>query len=396
LYNATDPELLAAHRNIVHFQTFTAALRAWMAAHGERNKPLINTEYGILYQYIGSYYITNAQVNSYMIASFDYLFNATDATTGYPADENRLVQSWVWYSLNDNAWNGNLFDPNSKTLTEFGTTWKNYINNPAKPLASLPSVNLRVTNLKVEPNPANILPGEMITVTLKADISNSGNSATTTSDNIEVRFWDGIPHGSGSTLIGSPQILEDLAGCGRFTTVQAAWPNRDARDHTWYVEVGPIPNETNQSDNSAGGIVSISDEFAEADLKVSKTVVNATPFTGSKIDYTVVVTNTSPDNMSKVKVIDILPNGVTFVAQSSTQGIYYTAGVWEVGDLQPAASKVLTITARVDAEEGQTITNSATITSTTQFFDPDPNNNIASAVIAPIAGQNTYLPIILK
>src|SRR6185295_18535985 len=92
LYGATTSQVLAAHRNLAYFQQFTEALRSWMAAHGERNKPLINTEYGILYKQLGSGQITPEQVSQYMADSFDYLFSKTDATKGFPTDENRLVQ----------------------------------------------------------------------------------------------------------------------------------------------------------------------------------------------------------------------------------------------------------------------------------------------------------------
>jgi len=36
-----------------------------------------------------------------MLASFDYFLTATDPDLGYPADGNRLVQRWAWYSLDD-------------------------------------------------------------------------------------------------------------------------------------------------------------------------------------------------------------------------------------------------------------------------------------------------------
>ena len=43
---------------------------------------------------------TTARVNTYMTGLFDYLNNAPNPALGYPADNNRLVQQWLWYSLN--------------------------------------------------------------------------------------------------------------------------------------------------------------------------------------------------------------------------------------------------------------------------------------------------------
>jgi hypothetical protein len=196
-------------------------------------------------------------VTNYLTASFDFMFTATDEQIGYPADGNRLVQGWVWYSLNDDYWNGSLFDPNTKTLTVFGTTWKDYVSNPANPLASQPQRNLLVTNLQADPNPAYVSSGDSMTINLRADIANSGNTNTSTGNNIMVSFWDGDPNEPSSNQIGNTQILDDLAGCGRFTTVEVDWPDIGEGNHVWYVKVDPITGETNSDDNVASSIVSV-------------------------------------------------------------------------------------------------------------------------------------------
>jgi hypothetical protein len=41
------------------------------------------------------------QVRDFMLGSFDVMLNTTDAEWGLPADGNRLVQRWCWYSLAD-------------------------------------------------------------------------------------------------------------------------------------------------------------------------------------------------------------------------------------------------------------------------------------------------------
>jgi hypothetical protein len=246
---ASDDGIMRAHRNIAYFQEFTIALRTWMADHGERDKPLINTECGILYNDI-----TSQQVRDYMNELFDYALAATDDEIGFPADENRLLQGWFWYSLNDSYWNGNLFNPSTHALTTVGTNWRNYVSDPGNPLASQPQQNLRVINLRASPNPVFVPPGETLTVTLQADIANSGNTSTTTGDNIVVKFWDGIPNTPGSNLIAS-RVLDDIPGCGRFVTVEVEWPDRGAGEYPWFVEAVPIPGEVNTSDNVAEGTI---------------------------------------------------------------------------------------------------------------------------------------------
>ena len=163
---------------------------------------LLITEYGVLYTQ--DYGISSTQVKDYLTGSFDYLLTASDAATGYPADENRLVQGWVWYSLNDTSWNGYLFNP-TNILSEFGTAWKNYVTDPAKPLVSQPQLNLLVTNLRTEP--AFTLESESpVTFTLKVDIANSGNTTTSTGNHINVSFWDSVQNQPGSNQIGSAKL----------------------------------------------------------------------------------------------------------------------------------------------------------------------------------------------
>lgn len=395
-YGNDKSAILAEHRNLVHFQEFTEALRTWMAAHGERNKPLINTEYGILYKSLGGEQITPQQVSDYLTASFDYLFTATHPDIGYPADENRLVQGWFWYSLNDNHWNGNLFNPTTKALTPVGNTWKTYVSDPGNALASQPTQNLLVTNLRASPNPAFVLPGESTTVTLRADVANSGNTGTATNNSLEVSFWDGDPGDPGSSQIGSTQILDDLPGCGRFTSVQVDWPDRAAGDHSWFVKVEPLPDETNAADNTANSLVSVLQELPDADLAVVKTVDNGTPYEGlGMVHYVITVTNHGPDPVTDVEVNDVLPDGVTFDSYAATQGVYYTVGPWQVGTLGSGADAVLTITARVDSgQAGNTITNSASVSA--ERSDSVTDNDSSSVDIVPLASAEVWLPVILR
>jgi len=255
LFGANIATVAAAHHEITYFQQFTEAFREWMAAHGERNKPLINTEYGILYKELGGYQITDQQVNDYLSDTLYYMLTATDQETGFPADKNRLVQSWFWYSLDDTNWNGNLFNPNTKNLTTFGTTWRDKVTSPTNPLASQPLHNLLVVNLRANPNPA-LSVGGTATVTLLVDVANSGNTSTATGNSIQVKvnFWDGVPNWSGSSVIAS-QTIDDLPGCGGFITVEAQWLNLPKGRHTWYAEVVPVTGETDVGDNIDSSVV---------------------------------------------------------------------------------------------------------------------------------------------
>ncbi len=83
-------------------------MRAWMAAHGQRAKPLWVTEYGILMP--AAYGFDEERVRRFLLGSFDLFATLTDAELGDPADGGRLVQRWVWFSMDDALYpTGNLF-----------------------------------------------------------------------------------------------------------------------------------------------------------------------------------------------------------------------------------------------------------------------------------------------
>ena len=163
-FNETSGELYT----ILDNKDFTKAwpqivsLRTWMKDHGQQNKPLIITEYGVnmpawvecpAYPDPTGCPFTPEQVrDSMMYPSFDAFLNQTDANIGYPADGNRLVQRWNWWSVDyddgncDNGvffefYNGTLFNsglgPSSPPTCSFpaqgisslGTYWKQYVQN---------------------------------------------------------------------------------------------------------------------------------------------------------------------------------------------------------------------------------------------------------------------------
>ncbi|MBC7235702.1 MAG: hypothetical protein H5T69_07650, partial [Chloroflexi bacterium] len=112
--------------------------REWMNDHGQRDKALIISEMGVLQPSI--YLVEGGSeeerqkrgdraVELFMSETFTWLKTAVDSEIGMPADENRLVQRWLWFSLNGSFWdeaqnpkgfNGNLYDYVSKKPTRFG------------------------------------------------------------------------------------------------------------------------------------------------------------------------------------------------------------------------------------------------------------------------------------
>lgn len=122
-----------------------------------------------------------------------------------------------------------------------------------------------------------------------------------------------------------------------------------------------------------------------SDLSITKTVDDETPDPGDTVIYTITAVNNAATAAPMVLVDDLLPDGVTYVSHTVTQGSYSPfSGLWIVEALapagDPAATATLTITATVNAGASGTITNIATIRASVGV-DATPANNTARATL---------------
>lgn len=136
---------ISDNADIAILKDFVWTFRRWMKAQGEQEKPLIISEYGALMpsEFLGETKEAGDQVViQFMRQSFDFFLHTTDPELGDPHDGYRLVQRWLWFSLNDppfhyseehQAWigfNGGLFEwPNEGwpgKLTPFGEAFAAY------------------------------------------------------------------------------------------------------------------------------------------------------------------------------------------------------------------------------------------------------------------------------
>lgn len=206
------------HDSLEIFKANIIAFRQWMAARGYRDTPLLVTEYGILLStYHGFPY---EKVRTFMLGTFDFFLSATDAATGYPADGNRLVQAWSWFSLNyppydletEFGHNGNLLEPDTGALLALGQDFGNYITK----LESPNTVTLAFPKLQLTPSPVVITPPTTTmalrsadatpTLTLTATLANTGNSAAC---NLQVHLW--VRNANGVLTRAATQRIATLA-----------------------------------------------------------------------------------------------------------------------------------------------------------------------------------------
>lgn len=143
------------HTDMGTFGQQIRAIRQWMKDHGQMNKPLIITEYGVLYPSlcVGSDGLPlppgaerNACIHGYgsnwtdlenpyvvadfMIKTFDYFLNTKDCNLS-AIDGCRLVQRWAWFSIEDVGWSmnphGALFNRQTKQMTMIGERFRDWV-----------------------------------------------------------------------------------------------------------------------------------------------------------------------------------------------------------------------------------------------------------------------------
>lgn len=114
------------HDNLEIFKAQIINFRRWLAARGQRDKPLIVSEYGLLMPV--DYGFGSERTQRFLDGTYEFMLKATDERLGYPADGNRLVQRWAWYSLSDNRYpTGNFIDFETGELTKVGQAHQEYI-----------------------------------------------------------------------------------------------------------------------------------------------------------------------------------------------------------------------------------------------------------------------------
>ncbi len=246
--------------SMTYFRQFVVAFRTWLRDKGERNKPLYITEYGIN---MPDYCVTSAQLKAFMNASFDYLLNTTNSSLGYPLDGNRLVQRFMWYSLDDSAdspdrveeYADSLFSSVTHLRQDYGDNWYNYVHSAlaTHQEANTPRINLLLEDSRTVPA-SYYRPTDPVTFTLRAMIYNNGNTRTDSAAGITLNFWSGTPSGA-HTLIGT-QVITNLCGCALGTMVEQPWriDLPATGSYPWYVEAVALPGETNTVDNTEAGL----------------------------------------------------------------------------------------------------------------------------------------------
>jgi hypothetical protein len=180
------PYELEDHDDLAIFAEQIERFRGWMAEHGQRDRPLVVNEYGILMppDYADGFG-DDVQI-AFLEGTFDYFRTATDPEIGCPADGNRLVQRWAWYSLCDDVYrdgmlvshgyNGDLFTGASmKTMTPLGRAYGRYAVG-----------DLVLEGLSIAPPALRWAEGAPVTATVTVQVRKDGGLSPTGSVDVEL------------------------------------------------------------------------------------------------------------------------------------------------------------------------------------------------------------------
>jgi hypothetical protein len=239
-------------------------MRQWMKDHGQQDKPLYLSEWGILKPYhsggtctatgcpssgsTGCFLDENGctfdpdRVADFLESTLDYLRTAADPLLGYSRDENRLVQRWLWYRLATETYDAvahasNLASAQSGfSLTYVGQRWQTYAR------AIPPEYNLFPTQAPTATGA--VIGSGGASANLRAQIKGGGNTAL--AGPATVTFYSDA---SLTSPIGSA-AFSGLAGCERGAAwVSTPWTGLSPGTYPFWVKVDS-PNEVAETDET--------------------------------------------------------------------------------------------------------------------------------------------------
>ena len=137
---------------------------------------------------------------------------------------------------------------------------------------------------------------------------------------------------------------------------------------------------------------------SQADLAIAKTADSAGVAAGGLLTYRLSFSNLGQVAMPGVVIVDEIPSELMNVGYESTLPVTVVGTVpytWQVGQLQPGQSGVITVrgTVRPDVAQREIITNEAAISG--DLPDKNPSND-RSTVTVMVSGYRLYLPLVLR
>ena len=248
---------------------------------------------------------------------------------------------------------------NSVVITT-STNDPNPVNNSSTVTTSLQSVaNLQLSKTAL---PLQPVAGTNVTFTIR--VTNTGPSQAT-----GVVLSDVLPAGLSliTTTLSQGTFVSPTWAVGTLDVNSGATLTVVANVASTAADGTPITNTAVVSAPASTPITATATITPQrmASLQLSKTATPLQPVAGTAVTFTIRVTNTGPSQAAGIVLSDVLPNGLTLITSTESQGAFISP-TWAVGTLDVGNSATLLIVANVnsDVAEGTLITNTAVVTST--------------------------------
>ena len=240
--------------------------------------------------------------------------------------------------------------------------------------------------------PATLVAGQ--SATYRLDLTNAGPSDATSVVATDV-LPGGLSYMSATGSVGGPctytastRVVSCPLGTVApgdlpFVTIVVAVAANQAPSST-IANTATVASATTDPSASNNSSTTKSTVATSADLTITKSASPTPLVPGRPASYTITVTNAGPSVAADVQVGDVVPAGFAVTGATSSFGSCTTGGsvACQLGSLPVGQSAVITISGSVDEARTSSITNTATVTSSTT--DPTPLDHTAS-VTSPVA-----------
>jgi uncharacterized repeat protein (TIGR01451 family) len=191
---------------------------------------------------------------------------------------------------------------------------------------------------------------------------------------------------AGGVVTESTPTLPNGAGASFVIVVHANSSDTPGSTITNTAKVGSSTFDPNSGNNSSTVMTTVT--AAQADLSVTKSGP-MTVTAGTNLTYTITVKDNGPSDAQGVSLTDMVPSGTTFVSEKQTSGPMFMVSnpppgssggtvSGTISQLSSGASATFVVVVNANASDlsGSTISNTATVSTTTT--DPTPGNNSAT------------------
>lgn len=191
--------------------------------------------------------------------------------------------------------------------------------------------------------------------------------------------------GTQSIYVNQPATFAAVGGTGTYSwnaTGGSPATGAGTSFSTQYSSVGQKSVVVTSGDKQATCVVMVQDVPVfnpSLDIAVTKQVSPAVILVGQSATFTVTATNRTQVTATNVRLSDVLPQGLTLVSATPSQGVWNAgSGAWDVGAMTAGAT--VSATVQVTGSQVGSFTNRIDLTSSNPQ-DSDSSNNSATATL---------------